>query len=167
MFKSFNSWQNFSPSLAYYTVCIVNYDVQELMHLVFVYKCYYRLQTETFAISLTAHCKCTHDETWCWHTDVQILEMKGASLLFTHPPLFLTHAENTHRSCCVPLGFDEIRLGCDCTDWGAKVSSVMCQSSELLYNRAAACVCVRVRLKRWGNRGRSSLTMQPFTDTFQ
>lgn len=71
--------------------------------------------------------------------------MKGASIsfLFARSP-FLSHTKNTHRSCCVPRGFDKIRLGCDCTDRGTKVNSVMCHSSVLLYNGAAAPVCVCV-----------------------
>lgn len=53
-----------------------------------------------------------------------------------------THTESKHTEAAVYTGgFDEIRLGCDWTDRGTKVTSVICNSAVL---ELQLCVCVSV-----------------------
>lgn len=113
-------------------------------------------------------------ETRQWHTDGRYQEMKGASLSFSFTcTFFVMHIVNnadTYRSCCVPLGFDDIRLGCYCTDTGVQRSSklrlilVCCYTTVwgVFFVCVRVCADIREKLKRWGNHGRHNLTMQPF-----
>lgn len=78
--------------------------------------------------------------------------MKGASLSFSFTcTFFVMHIVNnadTYRSCCVPLGFDDIRLGCYCTDTGYKgqvsygsFSCAVIQQCGECFSCVCACVC--------------------------
>lgn len=98
-------------------------------------------------------------ETRQWHTDGRYQEMKGASLSFSFTcTFFVMHIVNnadTYRSCCVPLGFDDIRLGCYCTDTGVQRSSklrlilVCCYTTVWGVFFVCVCVCVQTLERSW------------------